>query len=124
MTYRRAAIGGAVVLLVVVLVIFRHRLSTDFIPLDRSTVGPNLVAAVIQAVIVGFFTVILYPPWRRAVHRFVDQKLSGIHDKLNEARDHREWEARHLAELYESRMGKPAAPHPHFDLSKKPPGSE
>src|SRR5208283_2709250 len=55
------------------------RLKADFLPPDRSFVGPNLVAAIVQAAVVFTFAVLLWPPWRRRLHRFVDRKLAPLH---------------------------------------------
>lgn len=74
---------GVAILFIAVLWIFRARLGTDFWPLDRSNIGANLVASTITWVIVFTASVLLYPPWRKRVHNFVDRKLSPIHTKLD-----------------------------------------
>ena len=116
---------GALVLIAIV-VLDWNRIGADFWPPDRSFVGPNLVAAVVQAIIVGVFIVLIWPPARRRIHRFLDRKLDGIHNKLDKAahemgqhrqhvHEHNEWMARHTAELFEKQTGRPADQHPHFD---------
>lgn len=108
---------GLFVLTVVLLVVFHGRLGGDFWPIDRSFVGPNLLASIIQAGVLFILAVLFYPPLRkrilRSCHRFADEKLAPIHQHLWEAKEHRRWEAIHTAEMYEKTMGRPAREHPH-----------
>ena len=103
---------------VAALAAFRNRLGVDFWPLDRSTVGPNRVASGLTWAFVLIGTALIYPPVRRRIKRYADARFAGLHTRLRndrlEARAHREWEAKHLAEMYEKHMGKKAEPHPHF----------
>lgn len=65
--------------LAAVIVLVWGRLGFDFWPLDRSPIGPNLVASVITwaaAIVVG---VLIWPPTRRRLHRFMDRKLVLLH---------------------------------------------
>jgi hypothetical protein len=80
--HRWVAVGCAAAAVVAVIV-FHDRIGADFWPPDSSRVGPNLVAAVVQAMIVTVVLALLYPPFRRAIHRFFDHKLDGIHSKLD-----------------------------------------
>jgi hypothetical protein len=77
---------GVAVGLIVLLIVFHYRLKADFWPLDRSSIGPNLVASVLTWAAVFTASVLLYPPWRRRLHRFVDNKLLPVHAKLNQHR--------------------------------------
>ena len=44
---------GALVLVIVLLSVFHGRFNADFWPLDASRVGPNLVASVVQWIIIA-----------------------------------------------------------------------
>ncbi len=96
-----------VVALVLILAgIFHARLGPDFWPLDRSTVGPNLVADLVTfagGVLVGIG---IAPVAKKAAHRFVDGKLEHI-DR------HNQWMAKHVGDLYRERIGEPDS-HPDF----------
>lgn len=88
--------------------VFRARIGSDFWPPDRSFVGPNLLATVIQDAGLLVILVLVYPPLGRAVHRFIDRKTEGIHAKLdalherhNEHDQHLEKLGRSLADLHE-----------------------
>jgi hypothetical protein len=79
-TNKRFYVFVGVFIVAVLFVAWRNRVPTDFWPLDRSPVGPNLVAAVVQWAIIAVVAVVLYPPWRRAAHKFIDRKLAPIHE--------------------------------------------
>lgn len=104
---RVLAAGVVGVVLVGAVVVFHGRLTTDFIPLDRSTVGPNLVAAVIQAALVFLLAVLIWPPFRHAAERYIKSHTQPLHDKLDELHAQRE---RHHAE----QMAKLDAIHEHL----------
>ena len=55
------------------------RFMADFIPPDRSYVGPNLVASVIQWAAVGFVFALVYPPLRH----WIERELDHFHAKLD-----------------------------------------
>ena len=57
---------------------FALRLKTDFLPLDRSAVGPNLVAAVVQYVILALALSLFYPPMRKAIGRFMTKHKNDL----------------------------------------------
>ncbi len=100
----------ALILLVVVAAIASHwfalRLQSDFWPLDKSTVAPNILASIIQAVLVVAGMAIFYPPLRKALDRAaakhkneikahisaelgaVHAKIDRIHQHLNISEDH------------------------------------
>lgn len=59
-----------------------HRFVADFWPIDRSFVGPNLVASVVQFDILVICGVLLWPPTRARIHAFADRKLGNLHDKI------------------------------------------
>ena len=70
------------------IVVFRSRLGTDFWPIDRSPVGPNIVASVIVWGSVLILGVLVYPPIRRRLERateqFADRKLEAVHQRFDE----------------------------------------
>jgi len=70
------AVAAAVAVIVIV---FHSRLSADFWPIDSSRVAPNILAGIIQWAVILVIAVLLWPPWRRRLHRFVDRKLAPIH---------------------------------------------
>lgn len=78
--------------IVACVVVFHSRIGPDFWPIDNSRVGPNLVAAIVQGAVIFVLVVLLYPPLRRRVHRFVDVKLDGV--KAHFDRHHRDLHAR------------------------------
>ena len=81
----RSKVYVALVLLVAVagsVALWHNRLSADFLPLDASRVGPNLVASVIQAVVVFLAAVLLYPPFRRAMEQIAEKANADLHAKI------------------------------------------
>ena len=64
-------------------VIWRSRLAADFWPLDASRVGPNLVASLIQAALVFIAAVLVWPPARRRLERYVKTHADAVHEKLD-----------------------------------------
>ena len=70
------AVGGSAAL-------WHARFAADFYPPDRSFVGPNLVASVIQAIIVFLAAVLLYPPFRRAMEQVAHRANVELHEKLD-----------------------------------------
>ena len=72
-----AAILSGVVTAALVIVLFqpwsRSRFTQDFWPPDRSFVGPNLVASVVQAIAVAFVVYALYPPIRKRIEASLER---------------------------------------------------
>lgn len=79
-----------VVVAIAAVAIWYSRLSPDFYPLDSSRVGPNLLASILQWIILLVIGVLLWPPTRQRIHRFVDRKTATIHDHLEEAKADRQ----------------------------------
>ncbi len=76
----KIALASAVAIVVIgAVVIWRDRIGADFWPLDSSRVAPNLLAGLIQWAIIFLVAVLIWPPWRRRIHRFVDAKLAPLH---------------------------------------------
>lgn len=93
--------------LVAATIIWRHRVAADFWPPDASRIGPNLIASLIQAAVVLVLVVLLWPPARRAIHRYIVSHTAALHDHLDVLHAQRE---RHHAE----QMKKLDAIHSHL----------
>ena len=98
-TWQKVVAVLYVLALVAEVVVFRSRLSADFIPLDSSHVAPNILAEIIAIEVVTPFAALLWPPTRRRIHRFADKKLHAIHDKLDEHASHHEAHAQAFDEI-------------------------
>lgn len=84
---------------------------------NNGVVG-NLVASAVWIAGAAVLTAVLWPPARRAIHRFVDRKLT---DHRAHQQEHEAWVARHIAELYRKGTGAEPEPHPHgHELSSRP----
>ena len=91
------AAGVVFVLAWAAIVYFWHdRAHADFYPFDRSYVSPNLVASYIIFSLGLIAGSLLWPPFRRRIHRAFNKKLAPLHHHLVEATAQRE---RHHAEL-------------------------
>lgn len=82
--WNKLVAAATAIAFIAAIVIFRHRIGADFWPLDASRVGPNIVASILIWAAIFTASVLLYPPWRRRLHRFVDNKLLPVHQKLND----------------------------------------
>jgi hypothetical protein len=83
MTRARKGLAAALLLAAVGFIAFDWgRFTSDFWPPDRSFVGPNLVAALVQAVFILIVITLVYPPTRRAVERFITGHFHEAHEKL------------------------------------------
>jgi hypothetical protein len=76
---------AALYMLIVIglVVLFRSHLHADFIPIDHSNIAPNILASVIIVIATTPVVVLIWPPTRRRIHRFIDRKLGGLHTKLD-----------------------------------------
>ncbi len=115
-----AALAGLVC--IACIIIFWNRFSADFWPPDRSFVGPNILASVVSFIAMFIVTVLVYPPSRRASHRFVDAKIQSLKDHITHHHkrqdEHNEWVARHLRKLHLAHLDEDVEDHPHFKLKK------
>ena len=107
-TKRRLGVAALVVILVLVaLVIFsswvRSRVIGDFFPVDRSYVGPNIVASIVQAIFVFAVMAVLYPPLRH----WIERELDHVHTKLDHLIDHNP----NVEDLPEAKKGRPWSIH-------------
>ena len=75
-------------------VLWHNRLGQDFWPIDAGRVSPNLLASLIQWAIILIAASLLYPPFRRAVDKWLrvhlhehrqamDDHLADLHKKLD-----------------------------------------
>src|ERR1700733_12949880 len=97
---------GLLLVIVLAVVLWHGRFHADFIPLDRSSVGPNIVASILTWAFIVVCSVLLYPPWRRRAHAFIDKKLAPIHEHFQKQKDHNEWAAHQLARMHKEVTGK------------------
>jgi uncharacterized membrane-anchored protein YitT (DUF2179 family) len=99
--YGHLLVVGMSVLLLVATVLsafishwFALRLQSDFWPVDKSTVGPNILASAIQAIIVVTVMALCYPPFRKAldkaatkhkneIKQHLTDELSEVHAKMD-----------------------------------------
>jgi hypothetical protein len=86
---------------IVLAVIFESRLAADFTPIDRSFVGPNVVASFVLGAPV-----------------FAAGFITGRHE-VKRIRAHHHWEATQMEKLHD-RFGIVTDPHPHFDVGHHP----
>jgi hypothetical protein len=82
-TWQKIVAGILVVIVAFALIFGWSRIGPDAWPPDRSFVGPNLVAAIVQWMIIFVVGVLVWPPTRRRMHRFVDRKIAPLHVKLD-----------------------------------------
>lgn len=93
--YGHLLVVGSTLLLVVAVVVssfishwFNQRLQSDFWPVDKSTVAPNILASIIQAIVVVTVMAIFYPPMRKALDRAATRHKNDIkkhiHDELGD----------------------------------------
>jgi hypothetical protein len=59
------------------------RFLSDFWPLDKATVGPNLLASLLWGLTVGAFLLIFWPPFRRSMDNWVHKHTEHLHAKLD-----------------------------------------
>lgn len=92
----KMALAIAVVVGAIYFIAFHwERFISDFYPLDKATVSPNLLASVIQWAIILVAVSLFYPPWRKAIERFAGLRIDSLkehvsaeHDALHEKLDH------------------------------------
>jgi len=79
-----------VVVIVLLAAVFRDRLHADFWPVDKSRVAPNILATILQILAATPFLVLLWPPTRRRIHRFVTSHTAPLHAQLLKAEAQRD----------------------------------
>jgi hypothetical protein len=77
-SWQRVLAVCALAAVVVFLVTEWSRFVADFWPPDRSFIGPNLVASVVQAGAILIVGALLYPPTRRAFERYMHRHVEDI----------------------------------------------
>jgi len=96
--WQKAAAAVYAVVIVLLAVAFRDRLHADFWPVDKSRVAPNILATILQILAATPFLVLLWPPTRRRIHRFVTRHTAPLHASLLKAEAQRvRLHAEHLA---------------------------
>lgn len=78
---------------------FWPRLGRDFWPPDNSPIGPNLVASLLQWLVVALVATLIYPPLRR----WIERELDHVHTKL----DHLVKYNPNVKDLPEHKTGRP-----------------
>ena len=92
--WQKLTAAGVLIAIVAIVVIFRNRISPDFWPIDGGRVSPNILASLIQWAVLFLAAVLIWPPTRRRLHRFVDRKLEPVHAHLTHLRHHHEASAK------------------------------
>jgi hypothetical protein len=90
---KRASFWGVVTCLAVLIIViavwpvaFWHRFYGDFwggVGFDRSVIGPNLVASLVQWFVIALVAVLVYPPLRAMANR----EWNHLHAKLDHNAD-------------------------------------
>jgi hypothetical protein len=83
-----------------------HRVYPDFWPLDASRVGPNLVASVVQWLLIALVAVVVYPPLRA----FVRRQWTDLHGKVDHLAANHDETIRHLGHIIEHHPDIPPLP--------------
>ena len=60
-----------------------NRMVSDFWPVDKGTVSPNLLASLIVGTIVTLFTTVFYKPAQRAISNWFHRRNAALHAKLD-----------------------------------------
>jgi uncharacterized membrane protein len=71
----------------------------DFWPLDASAIAPNVVASVVQYILLGIAAYLLYPPIKRAVDAYTRRHLDEL--KAHVTQLHAETQA-HAEDLHKT----------------------
>lgn len=79
---------------------FNQRLLSDFYPVDKSSVAPNILASIIIFDVVTLAAALFYPPFKHALDRGLTKHVVGpIHKKLDAQHlEHLDQAERHHAE--------------------------
>lgn len=82
---------------------FWSRIQADFWPPDHSAISPNLIASIVQWVVVAAVATVVYPPFRKWVEREIDH----VHTKLDHLIEHNP----NVQNLPEHLRGRPWSKH-------------
>jgi hypothetical protein len=81
-------LAGMLLVAAVLWIIFDWpRFVADFWPPDSSRVGPNLVAAIVQAVFILIVLALVYPPTRHWIERAIESHAHDLKGKVDEQTD-------------------------------------
>ena len=86
--WQKWAALGVLAAVVACVIAFHDRLSADFVPFDASRIGPNIIASALTWAFLFTAAVLLWPPWRRRLHRFIDRKVAPLHAKVDRLEAH------------------------------------
>jgi hypothetical protein len=76
--WQRALVVVYVLAMVAEVVLWHARLRADFLPFDRSFIGPNVVAGIVVVEVMTPIGVLLYPPVRRCIEEWVRKRDEEI----------------------------------------------
>jgi hypothetical protein len=89
------------------------RFHLDFIPIDGSRIGPNLVASVVTWAVVLVVGVLVWPPTRRRIFHAVDRVvMTPIHAHFERVHSHNKWMAQLAATQHKAVTGLDPPDHP------------
>ena len=60
------------------------RFVQDFYPLDASRIAPNILASLVQYILLGIAAYLLYPPVKRAVNNFAKRHVASIKHHISD----------------------------------------
>ena len=86
--WQKLAAGGYLLAWIIVVALWHGRFAADFFPPDSSRIAPNIIASAIIMSVAGIVAILIWPPTRRRLHRFVDRKLEPVHAHLTAIRAH------------------------------------
>lgn len=85
MKYWKTYLGLAFLAALIYFMVFHwSRFLSDFWPIDKSTVGPNLFASLIQYALILITIALLYPPLRKAAERWAERHVQSIKDHVSD----------------------------------------
>lgn len=112
-----AASVVAIALIVTLVVVTWGRLGGDFWPPDRSFIGPNIVASTLTWAFVVVVTVLIWPPTRRRLQRFIEDKVEkpfrAAHKALHDHHEQHHADIGALKEMVEELHHKVHTGEPH-----------
>jgi len=96
--WQRWMAGGLLVAAVLWVIFDWPRFVSDFYPPDKSSVGPNLLASLVQAVFILIVLALIYPPTRHWIERAIEshahelkshvkEEMAEVHAKMADLHD-------------------------------------
>ena len=99
--WQKVTAAGYVVVVAVCLWVFRDRLSADFWPFDNARVAPNILATIVQIVAYTPLAVLVWPPTRKRIHRYLTRHTAPLHEEFAEVHRKLDHVIRHSSEIPE-----------------------